>query len=46
MNPVNRLKPVEYGGVFNTPKMTKLISGAENMMFDLSKTANLPVTSL
>ena len=44
MNPVNRLKPVEYGGVFNTRKMNKLISGAENMMFDLNKTANLPVT--
>jgi len=41
MNPVNRLKPVEYGGNFNTPKMTKLIQGSQQMINDLSLTANL-----
>ena len=41
MNPVNRLKPIEYGGNFNTPKMTKLIQGSEQMLNDLSLTANL-----
>jgi hypothetical protein len=41
MNPVNRLKPIEYGGNFNTPKMTNLIQGADDMLVDLSRTANL-----
>jgi hypothetical protein len=41
MNPVNRLKPIEYGGNFNTPKMTNLIQGADDMVVDLSRTANL-----
>jgi len=41
MNPVNRLKPVEFGGNFNTPKMTNLIQGADDMLVDLSRTANL-----
>ena len=41
MNPVNRLKPVEYGGNFSTPKMTNLIQGADDMIVDLSRTANL-----
>ena len=41
MNPVNRLKPIEYGGNFNTPKMTNLIQGADDMIVDLSRTANL-----
>ena len=41
MNPVNRLKPVEFGGNFNTPKMTKLLQGADDMVVDLQRTAQL-----
>jgi len=39
MNPVNRLKPIEYGGTFNTPKIEKLLAGTSSMVEDLVKTA-------
>jgi len=41
MNPVNRLKPIEYGGTFNTPKIEKLLAGTSSMVEDLVKTAGV-----
>jgi|TARA_X000001382_G_scaffold34529_1_gene22774 hypothetical protein len=38
MNPVNRLKPVEFGGVFSTPKTDKILQGVASQIDDLSKT--------
>jgi hypothetical protein len=38
MNPVNRLKPVEYGGVFNAPKVDTILKGATSRIDDLVKT--------
>jgi len=41
MNPVNRLKPVEYGGVFNTPKVDIIFKGLNSKIGDLAKTTGL-----
>ena len=38
MNPVNRLKPVEFGGVFNSPKAETIFKGLNSKMDDLAKT--------
>jgi hypothetical protein len=38
MNPVNRLKPVEYGGVFTSPKVETILKGVSSQMDDLAKT--------
>ena len=38
MNPVNRLKPVEFGGVFNSPKVDIISKGLNSKMDDLAKT--------
>ena len=38
MNPVNRLKPVEYGGVFTSPKVDTIFKGITSQIDDLSKT--------
>ena len=38
MNPVNRLKPVEYGGVFTSPKVDTILKGATSRINDLAKT--------
>ena len=39
MNPVNRLKPVEYGGVFTSPKIDTILKGVTSQIDDLSKTS-------
>ena len=39
MNPANRLKPVEYGGVFSSPKMDTIFKGVTSQIDDLSKTS-------
>jgi len=39
MNPANRLKPVEYGGVFSSPKMDTIFKGVASQIDDLSKTS-------
>jgi hypothetical protein len=41
MNPVNRLKPVEYGGVFNAPKVDIIFKGLDSKIDDLAKTSGL-----
>ena len=38
LNPVNRLKPVEYGGVFSSPKMDTIFKGLNSKIDDLAKT--------
>jgi len=38
MNPVNRLKPVEFGGVFNSPKVDTILKGLSSKIDDLAKT--------
>jgi len=38
MNPVNRLKPVEYGGVFSSPKVDTIFKGLSSKIDDLAKT--------
>jgi len=38
MNPVNRLKPVEYGGVFSSPKVDTIFKGISSQLDDLTKT--------
>ena len=38
MNPVNRLKPVEYGGVFSSPKIDTIFKGISSQLDDLTKT--------
>ena len=38
MNPVNRLKPVEYGGVFFTPRSQTIFKGISSQLDDLTKT--------
>jgi len=38
MNPVNRLKPVEFGGVFTSPKVDTILKGATSRINDLAKT--------
>jgi hypothetical protein len=39
MNPVNRLKPVEFGGVFTSPKVDTILKGVTSQIDDLSKTS-------
>jgi hypothetical protein len=39
MNPVNRLKPVEYGGVFTSPKVETILKGLTSKIDDLTLTA-------
>jgi len=39
MNPVNRLKPVEFGGVFSSPKVDTILKGVTSQIDDLSKTS-------
>ena len=39
MNPVNRLKPVEFGGVFTSPKIDTILKGVTSQIDDLTKTA-------
>lgn len=41
MNPVNRLKPVEFGGVFNAPKVDIIFKGLNSKIDDLAKTTGL-----
>ena len=38
MNPVNRLKPVEFGGVFSSPKVDTIFKGLSSKIDDLAKT--------
>ena len=38
MNPVNRLKPIEYGGVFSSPKIDTIFKGISSQLDDLTKT--------
>ena len=38
MNPVNRLKPVEFGGVFSSPKVDTIFKGISSQLDDLTKT--------
>jgi hypothetical protein len=38
MNPVNRLKPVDYGGVFFSPKAETIFKGLNSQLDDLAKT--------
>ena len=38
MNPVNRLKPVEFGGVFTSPKVDTILKGVASQIDDLAKT--------
>jgi hypothetical protein len=38
LNPVNRLKPVEYGGVFSSPKVDTIFKGLNSKIDDLAKT--------
>ena len=38
MNPVNRLKPVEFGGVFTSPKVDTIFKGLNSKLDDLAKT--------
>ena len=42
MNPVNRLKPVEFGGVFNAPKVDIIFKGLNSKIDDLAKTTANP----
>ena len=39
MNPANRLKPVEYGGVFDSPKINTILQGVTSRLDDLTKTS-------
>jgi len=39
MNPANRLKPVEYGGVFDSPKIDTILKGVTSRIDDLNKTS-------
>jgi len=39
MNPANRLKAIEYGGVFDSPKINTILQGVTSRLDDLTKTA-------
>ena len=47
MNPVNRLKPVEFGGVFTSQKADTILKGVSSQIDDLAKTnQQIPVFSI
>jgi len=45
MNPVNRLKPVEYGGIFTSPKVETIFKGLTSKINDLTLTAPSTATA-